>query len=153
MAVSPDGLPAHKKVLKNNENLVIDWIKKITTADADRFDLSALPGFGVSRASNRNGGTVNGTILTVSKDSDVSYSCDMGQGFSETFALAVIKKEPGAFSLPSGLRRIEDDAFRKSGISCFYLDSNVSHIGAYAFADLQKAAVIHMHAGDISLFD
>ena len=43
------------------------------------FDLSTLPGFDVSKASNWAGGTVNGTVLTVDADTEtVTYDYDSG---------------------------------------------------------------------------
>ena len=50
------------------------------------FDLNTLPGFDVSKATNWNGGSVSGTILTVEDGKDeVSYQYDCGNGVKPTF--------------------------------------------------------------------
>ena len=55
------------------------------------FDLSALPGFDVSKATNWKGGTVNGSILTVDDGAtEVTYSYDCGCGFTGIFSLQVL---------------------------------------------------------------
>ena len=59
------------------------------TAEGGSFDLSALPGFDMGKASGWTGGTVAGTILTVPRSGDVTYSYDCGKGYSETFTLNV----------------------------------------------------------------
>lgn len=54
------------------------------------FDLSTLPGFDVSRATNWNGGTVSGNALTVNEGAtEVTYTYDCGKGCNETFTLNV----------------------------------------------------------------
>ena len=54
------------------------------------FDLSKLPGFDVSKASNWNGGDVSGNTLTVDKNAtQVTYTYDCGKGFSRDFTLNV----------------------------------------------------------------
>ncbi len=59
------------------------------TAEGGSFDLSGLPGFDMGKASGWTGGTVAGTILTVPRSGDVTYSYDCGKGYSETFTLNV----------------------------------------------------------------
>lgn len=50
------------------------------------FDLTTLPGFNVGKATNWNGGSVSGTILTVEDGKDeVSYQYDCGNGVKPTF--------------------------------------------------------------------
>ena len=57
------------------------------------FDLSTLPGFDVSKATNWKGGTVNGSILTVDKGAtEVTYSYDCGRGFTGRFSLQVLTR-------------------------------------------------------------
>ena len=57
------------------------------------FDLSTLPGFDVSKATNWKGGTVNGSILTVDKGAtEVTYSYDCGHGWTRKFSLQVLTK-------------------------------------------------------------
>ena len=57
------------------------------------FDLSILPGFDVSKATNWKGGTVNGSILTVDKGAtEVTYSYDCGRGWTRKFSLQVLTK-------------------------------------------------------------
>ena len=53
------------------------------------FDLNTLPGFDVSKATNWNGGSVSGTILTVEDGKDeVSYQYDCGKGVKPTKQVA-----------------------------------------------------------------
>ncbi len=54
------------------------------------FDLTTLPGFDVTKASNWDGGTVNGTVLTLNADT-VTYDYDCGRDETATFALKVTK--------------------------------------------------------------
>ena len=55
------------------------------------FDLSTLPGFDVSKATNWKGGTVNGSILTVDDGAtEVTYFYDCGCGFTGIFSLQVL---------------------------------------------------------------
>ena len=54
------------------------------------FDLSTLPGFEMSKVINLNGGTVDGSTLTVNEGvNQVTYTYDCGKGLSETFTLNV----------------------------------------------------------------
>ena len=55
------------------------------------FDLSTLPGFDVSKATNWKGGTVNGSILTVDDGAtEVTYSYDCGRKATREFSLQVL---------------------------------------------------------------
>ena len=57
------------------------------------FDLSTLPGFDVTKATNWKGGTVNGNILTVDNDAtEVTYSYDCGRGWTRKFSLQVLTR-------------------------------------------------------------
>lgn len=50
------------------------------------FDLTTLPGFDVSKATNWNGGSVSGTTLSVNAGADeVSYQYNCGNGVNPTF--------------------------------------------------------------------
>ena len=62
-----------------------DNIRCVDAADG-AFDLAALEGFDVSRASDWQGGHVDGTVLTF-EGNVVSYLYDCGGGFRERFAL------------------------------------------------------------------
>lgn len=55
------------------------------------YDLNHLPGgFDVTKASDWQGGTVSGTILTVNEGTEtITYTYDLGQGETEVFALKV----------------------------------------------------------------
>ena len=61
-------------------------------AENKSFDLSTLPGFDQAKASDWEGGTVSGTILTF-RSNRVSYAYDCGNGFSAVFVLE--RFEPG----------------------------------------------------------
>ena len=76
--------------------LDVTGISGTITADGSRrpiavrtdgtFDLTTLPGFDVSKATNWNGGSVSGMILTVEDGNDeVSYHYDCGNGINPTF--------------------------------------------------------------------
>lgn len=64
----------------------------IVRADDGSFDLSTLPaGFDVSRASNWEGGTVSGTILTVDADTTtITYDYDCGNETVLSFKLNIV---------------------------------------------------------------
>jgi uncharacterized repeat protein (TIGR02543 family) len=74
------------RVLECNDNT-----HQIVVDESRNFDLSGLTGgFVVSKASNWNGGTVNGTTLTVENDKNtVTYTYNCGYGKSANFTLAV----------------------------------------------------------------
>ena len=57
----------------------------------NQFDLNTLPGnFDVTKTSNWEGGTVSGTVLTVNSGCEsVTYTYQMGNGWSETFTLKI----------------------------------------------------------------
>lgn len=70
------------------------------------FDLSTLHDFDVSKATNWNGGSVFGTILTVEDGKDeVSYQYDCGKGEKPTFIFET--------SLPINEKNFPDDNFRE----------------------------------------
>lgn len=70
-----------------------------------KFDLTTLPGFDVGKATNWNGGSVSGTILTVEDGKDeVSYQYDCGNGVKPTFIFET--------SLPINKNNFPDDSFR-----------------------------------------
>ena len=71
-----------------------------------KFDLTTLPGFNVGKATNWNGGSVSGTILTVEDGKDeVSYQYDCGNGVKPTFIFET--------SLPINEKNFPDPNFRK----------------------------------------
>lgn len=83
--------------LDNNKNKVLSPnTYEITVPAKDRtFDLSKLPGtFAVEKASNWQGGTVDGTILTVNQDAEeVTYTYDCGNEETANFVLKVSIKD------------------------------------------------------------
>ena len=69
------------------------------------FDLTTLPGFDVSKATNWNGGSVSGTMLSVNAGADeVSYQYNCGNGVNPTFIFET--------SLPINEDNFPDDNFR-----------------------------------------
>ena len=88
---------SHLNCAKNRLACVdVTGISVTITADGNRcpiavrtdgkFDLTTLPGFNVGKATNWNGGSVSGTILTVEDGKDeVSYQYDCGNGVKPTF--------------------------------------------------------------------
>ena len=70
-----------------------------------KFDLTTLPGFNVGKATNWNGGSVSGTILTVENGKDEgSYQYNCGNGVKPTFIFET--------SLPINKNNFPDDSFR-----------------------------------------
>lgn len=95
--------------------LDVTGISVTITADGNRcpiavrtdgkFDLTTLPGFDVGKATNWNGGSVSGTILTVENGKDeVSYQYNCGNGVKPTFIFET--------SLPINKNNFPDDSFR-----------------------------------------
>lgn len=93
----------------------VTGISGTITADGNRcpiavrtdgtFDLNTLPGFNVGKATNWNGGSVSGTILTVEDGKDeVSYQYNCGNGVKPTFIFET--------SLPINEKNFPDDSFR-----------------------------------------
>ena len=67
------------------------------------FDLSILPGFDVSKATNWNGGTVDGSTLKVDAGAtQVTYTYDCGNDRNVTFTLNVNVVPDGTITPPSG---------------------------------------------------
>ena len=62
---------------------------RAVTAEDGRFDLSTLPGFDVTKASDWQGAKVSGNTLTVAASTNVVYTYDCGNGHSEAFSLNV----------------------------------------------------------------
>ena len=96
--------------------LDVTGISVTITADGNRspiavrtdgkFDLTTLPGFNVGKATNWNGGSVSGTILTVEDGKDeVSYQYDCGKGVKPIFIFET--------SLPINEKNFPDPNFRK----------------------------------------
>lgn len=78
--------------------------RQITVGETGQFDLSALKGFDVSKASGwSEGATVDGTILTVPYGvTEISYQYDLGNEKSGTFTLTFDEvKEPDLPDDPS----------------------------------------------------
>ena len=70
-----------------------------------KFDLTTLPGFNVGKATNWNGGTVSGTMLSVNAGAnEVSYQYNCGDGVNRTFIFET--------SLPINKNNFPDDSFR-----------------------------------------
>ena len=77
----------------------------IAVRTGGKFDLTTLPGFNVGKATNWNGGSVSGTILTVENGKDeVSYQYNCGNGLKPTFIFET--------SLPINKNNFPDDSFR-----------------------------------------
>lgn len=78
--------------------------RQITVGETGQFNLSALKGFDVSKASGwSEGAAVDGNILTVPYGvTEISYQYDLGNGKSGTFTLTFDKvKEPDDSSAPA----------------------------------------------------
>ena len=102
------------------------------------FDLNTLPGFDVSKATNWNGGSVSGMILTVKDDKDeVSYHYDCGNGVNPTFIFET--------SLPINEKNFPDANFRK------YIKGNIAGgRDVLTVEERSKVEIININKKDIS---
>ena len=102
------------------------------------FDLNTLPGFDVSKATNWNGGSVSGTILTVEDGKDeVSYHYDCGNGVKPTFIFET--------SLPINEKNFPDANFRK------YIKGNIAGgRDVLTVEERSKVKIIDVKKKDIS---
>lgn len=73
------------------------------TGSGNTLDLSTLPGFDVSRASNWSGGTVNGTVLTMTKN-EVTYLYDCGRNIHVQFTIRKSHMADGLTYVPLNSR-------------------------------------------------
>ena len=102
------------------------------------FDLNTLPGFDVSKATNWNGGSVSGMILTVEDGKDeVSYHYDCGNGVNPTFIFET--------SLPINDKNFPDANFRK------YIKGNIAGgRDVLTVEERSKVGIININKKDIS---
>ena len=102
------------------------------------FDLNTLPGFDVSKATNWNGGSVSGMILTVEDGKDeVSYHYDCGNGVTPTFIFET--------SLPINEKNFPDANFRK------YIKGNIAGgRDVLTVEERSKVGIININKKDIS---
>ena len=102
------------------------------------FDLNTLPDFDVSKATNWNGGSVSGTILTVEDGKDeVSYYYDCGNGVNPTFIFET--------SLPINEKNFPDANFRK------YIKGNIAGgRDVLTVEERSKVKIIDVKKKDIS---
>ena len=87
-----------------NPNLIYldcnDNKRTFTDINNGMIDLSALPGFDVNKASNWNGGTVNGNILYVDNNAEnVTYTYDCGNNHSEMFTFVIASNVPADYTV------------------------------------------------------
>lgn len=103
-----------------------------------KFDLTTLPGFNVGKATNWNGGSVSGTILTVEDGKDeVSYQYDCGNGVKPTFIFET--------SLPINEKNFPDANFRK------YIKGNIAGgRDVLTVEERSKVEIININKKDIS---
>ena len=128
--------------------LNVTGISGTITADGNRrpiavrtdgtFDLNTLPGFDVSKATNWNGGSVSGMILTVEDGKDeVSYHYDCGNGVNPTFIFET--------SLPINEKNFPDANFRK------YIKGNIAGgRDVLTVEERSKVGIININKKDIS---
>ena len=102
------------------------------------FDLNTLPGFDVGKATNWNGGSVSGSILTVENGKDeVSYQYDCGKGVKPTFIFET--------SLPINEKNFPDANFRK------YIKGNIAGgRDVLTVEERSKVKIININKKDIS---
>lgn len=103
-----------------------------------KFDLATLPGFDVGKATNWNGGSVSGTILTVEDGKDeVSYQYDCGKGVKPIFIFET--------SLPINEKNFPDANFRK------YIKGNIAGgRDVLTVEERSKVKIININKKDIS---
>ena len=102
------------------------------------FDLNTLPGFDVGKATNWNGGSVSGSILTVENGKDeVSYQYNCGNGVKPTFIFET--------SLPINEKNFPDANFRK------YIKGNIAGgRDVLTVEERSKVKIININKKDIS---
>lgn len=102
------------------------------------FDLNTLPGFDVGKATNWNGGSVSGSILTVENGKDeVSYQYNCGNGVKPTFIFET--------SLPINKNNFPDDSFRN------YIKGNIAGgRDVLTVEERSKVKIININKKDIS---
>lgn len=102
------------------------------------FDLNTLPGFDVGKATNWNGGSVSGSILTVENGKDeVSYQYNCGDGVNRTFIFET--------SLPINEKNFPDANFRK------YIKGNIAGgRDVLTVEERSKVKIININKKDIS---
>ncbi len=85
---------------KNNELQSISFSNNFAevTAEGGAFDLSTLPGFDVSKASDWQGGSVSGSTLTVTESGYVTYNYYCGKTWRLRFILRVTVTAPAVQS-------------------------------------------------------
>ena len=103
-----------------------------------KFDLTTLPGFDVGKATNWNGGSVSGTILTVENGKDeVSYQYNCGNGVNPKFIFET--------SLPINEKNFPDANFRK------YIKGNIAGgRDVLTVEERSKVKIININKKDIS---
>lgn len=103
-----------------------------------KFDLTTLPGFDVEKATNWNGGSVSGTILTVENGKDeVSYQYNCGNGVNPKFIFET--------SLPINEKNFPDANFRK------YIKGNIAGgRDVLTVEERSKVKIININKKDIS---
>ena len=103
-----------------------------------KFDLATLPGFDVSKATNWNGGTVSGTMLSVNAGAnEVSYQYNCGDGVNRTFIFET--------SLPINKNNFPDANFRK------YIKGNIAGgRDVLTVEERSKVKIININKKDIS---
>ena len=79
-------------------------------------------------------------LIPMTKAGEQSYSIaavrdGLMSDYSETYTIQITERSGPAQTLPSGMKAIEDEAFRGSGMSMIIVPPSVETIGDYAFAD------------------
>ena len=129
-----------------SENTALDTLdcsgnkRQITVGETGQFNLSALKGFDVSKASGwSEGAAVDGNILTVPYGvTEISYQYDLGNGKSGTFTLTFDEvKDPNA--VPITAAHFPDAKFLEY-VKQFDTDGN----GSLSQAELEKVTVIYV---------
>ena len=112
--------------------------RPIAVRTDETFDLNTLPGFDVGKATNWNGGSVSGSILTVENGKDeVSYQYNCGNGVKPTFIFET--------SLPINEKNFPDANFRK------YIKGNIAGgRDVLTVEERSKVKIININKKDIS---
>ena len=106
--------------------------------ESKSIDLTMLPGFDVSKASAWTNGIVEGNILTVNNNGEVSYTYDCGNGKTAVFTLditidEIIPMDEPDLILPESLTVVEEEAFMNTSASVVSIPDKVTSIGERAF--------------------
>ena len=111
-------------------------VHPVTLSTGNKFDLSAIDGFDITRASDLVGAALDGTVLTFTQDT-VSYTYDCGQGFSVSFSLKAdnFNETSGSTGVAIDSTNFPDSTFRT------YVSDNIDTDGNEVLSEEEIALI------------